>query len=789
MPPDPAAARGRLEACRRALERSAAHVALLALVVFLFRDAVFGGRVFFERDLHVIWFEQARAFAYAVATRSWPVWDPFQGFGQPMLANPNRQVLYPLTWLHAFMDPWRQYTVAVVVQFALSAWGQLALSRRLRLSPWAGVLAGALWVASGPHVSLVNVWNHLSGAVWIPWALVFADRLLKDGGRNNAFALAAVVALQVFAGSPEMSVFTLAICAALVAWRLWRCAGRRPRMLLSLLAALALALSLSAAQWLPTLAALPRTVRVVFGPTVAAAWATAPQRLPETALPLARCEEGAAPRDCVDRNSYLDSLYLGALSFPLVVAALASRRKAAFGLASLALVALGWAVGPRFPLYPAALHLLPPLTLLRYPEKAVVLVAFAWSLLAGIGLDALASKRVESEPARRAALAGSAILVGFYAAWTATRAVAPPPALLVGAAAVLTATLLLARPRTSATASAAALAIVAIGELSWVTSSVNPTAPRELVAPPPLVARIVAADAPSRVCALQYDEASALRYLGRRGALMYVGVPLGWTEAMAGAHVVRETLFPPLAGAFGLYGSYDGDVGGFLDRRQARLTDLLAAVLGTPRFERLLQRTAVSHLIALHERDLPGLALLARRQTLLPEPVNVFRVPGHLPRAFAVARARRVDPRWELSALVSEEFDPIREVLLAEADPAPSARRSFQADVRLGEQRADRVRLQTQLAEAGYVVLLDAFDPGWRATIDGRPATVKRANVGFRAVRVPAGRHELELRYRPTSVIAGVAWSAAAIVFVAGASAWTQWRRRRPLTSAIDRER
>jgi len=51
---------------------------------------------------------------------------------------------------------------------------------------------------------------------------------------------------------------------------------------------------------------------------------------------------------------------------------------------------------------------------------------------------------------------------------------------------------------------------------------------------------------------------------------------------------------------------------------------------------------------------------------------------------------------------------------------------------------------------------VDAYDPGWRATLDGGAAPLLRANVAFRAVPVPAGRHEVELRYRPRSLILGL---------------------------------
>ncbi len=61
-----------------------------------------------------------------------------------------------------------------------------------------------------------------------------------------------------------------------------------------------------------------------------------------------------------------------------------------------------------------------------------------------------------------------------------------------------------------------------------------------------------------------------------------------------------------------------------------------------------------------------------------------------------------------------------------------------------------------EMTAPGYVVLLDAYDPGWRVTVDGRPARLLRANLLFRAVAVPPGRHTVEMVYRPAALVVGL---------------------------------
>jgi hypothetical protein len=57
------------------------------------------------------------------------------------------------------------------------------------------------------------------------------------------------------------------------------------------------------------------------------------------------------------------------------------------------------------------------------------------------------------------------------------------------------------------------------------------------------------------------------------------------------------------------------------------------------------------------------------------------------------------------------------------------------------------VSLEATLATEGYLVLADTFYPGWTAALDGVAVPVRRADVLFRAVKVPEGRHEVAFRY------------------------------------------
>jgi hypothetical protein len=141
-------------------------------------------------------------------------------------------------------------------------------------------------------------------------------------------------------------------------------------------------------------------------------------------------------------------------------------------------------------------------------------------------------------------------------------------------------------------------------------------------------------------------------------------------------------------------------------------------------------------------------------------PLRVYELRDVLPRARFVARARPpVDPSDPLRSLCDRSFDPDQVVLIDGAVEGDDAGPAATAEARLLQDDPERVRISVEAPRHGWVVLADAFAPGWRATVDGLPAEIRRANLLFRAVEVPHGRHVIEMSYLPMSVFVGAALS------------------------------
>jgi hypothetical protein len=134
------------------------------------------------------------------------------------------------------------------------------------------------------------------------------------------------------------------------------------------------------------------------------------------------------------------------------------------------------------------------------------------------------------------------------------------------------------------------------------------------------------------------------------------------------------------------------------------------------------------------------------------------------PSSMAISKGLAIDPR--VSALIEagspEALDPYR----------PAGPPGDSELPKLVDEGPSRVELSVTLERPGLVVLADRFDPGWRATIDGVPAAILKANHLMRATAVGAGSHRIVFVYDPPSFRLGVIISLIGLVATIAASWW-----------------
>ena len=758
-------------------------LALALVPVWLMRDALLGLGALYQRDVHLYWHHQAEAFVRAVAAGSWPVWDRTVGFGQPLLANSSAQVLYPLTWLNLLMRPWWYYTVFAVVHLVLSAAGMYRAARALACSRLGALAAAVLWTASGPFVSYVILWHHFSGAAWLPWILAGALTLGRSPTPRAVLAFGGVFAMAILAGSFEMVAMGAATTAAALGWTLRHARAPWPEVravLVRAAAAGALALGLSAAQWMPTVEVALRSGRRELPRETRTYWSLNPIVAGDLLLPgfAAEVTTSSALRKTVyeGREPFLPSLYLGLSAAGLVVAGCVGHRGRGSGmLAAAGVAALIFAFGRYTPVYDVLMALAPPLKAFRYPVKVMVLVALCWSLLAGMGVDYLRRADIKMRVVRRVRLAAAAtpvlaasVAAALYADGAARggRDVALAAVIAAAGAACAVAALRGGRWRN---ALAAIAAVIAAAEVTLYNRSLVEVAPIELYAHRPEVLAFLDPAPDARLYCYDYSVGFFDPSDTRDPAVHRLArLPAGWGFEHAKALAEQMSLTPVVSSRWGRLSGFDVDYTGLASVPMQQIAYLLRAMEGTTGHIRMLQLGGIDYVVARHPAPLEGLLPRAEVPGLFEAPIRVSSVPDPMPAAYVVPRTRAAEGLSGLSVLLDPAFDFRRQALVPGIAPPASAGRLGTA--RIVEARPDRLRVEVDSPDGGYLVVLESYDPGWRAAIDGSAAPVVPANILFRGVAVTAGRHVVEMTYRPASVVAGVIVSALCLLF--GAAAW-----------------
>ncbi len=144
-------------------------------------------------------------------------------------------------------------------------------------------------------------------------------------------------------------------------------------------------------------------------------------------------------------------------------------------------------------------------------------------------------------------------------------------------------------------------------------------------------------------------------------------------------------------------------------------------------------------------------------ERVLSSDIKVYENQTVLPRAFFVTQASwfedsELGTETSVQTLSVPEFDPTRRITINSDQPAaslPASESDFTASVEISAYAPTQVSVAVSTDAPGYLLLTDAFYPGWQASIDQQPVEILRADVMFRAVQIPAGEHTVMFEYHP----------------------------------------
>ena len=646
-----------------------------------------------------------------------PLWNAYNLCGHPLAAEAQSAPYLPFTLIALLLPAAESMTYTAAIVLFLAGAGAFLFARELRLSEGAALLAAAGWAFSA---SIVLYTQTAMG-----FATAFLPFLMMATHRRSFGLLVTALSLTTLAGHPESLFLSVLVAAAYGVFELVRRREDSRRAILTALAAGVSALLVCAIFLLPLLDAIPQsyeyqqktgdqwvepesngvvlgTLATNFFPHLHVRWWESPAF-------------GFLPAETAAVGSVVLALAIFA----------AWRVRSAHVWFFTALAVAGIAVGTRWPPLIDFLRSL-PLMQITLMERLAFAAALALVMLAAIGFDAL--------PRRGAAVTMLAVLalLGLGTWWLSRHVVLSPgygegrifaELFFLAVAAVLVAL----RPRFLVPA----LLAVVVAQRGLSELRTFDTFPARVAYPP------IAALEPLK----QVRE--PFRIVGRGPALpphmnTFYGLedPRGY-EALT---------FKPFFYTEPLWCGRDGRVW------FNRVEDLTRPFLSFLNVRYVLQPDA--------ESVPPGWrAVVSRDGMTLLENERV------LERVFVPSRVALTDMDDVQLVDRMQDAKDFREVAWIES-ATPGMHDNGPGRVTLRSySRGGAYVFDADMSRPGYVVISDVVWRGWRASIDGRPAGVHRANAAFIAVHVPAGKHEVRLVYRPWSFVIG-AWLTAITLLV-----------------------
>ena len=131
----------------------------------------------------------------------------------------------------------------------------------------------------------------------------------------------------------------------------------------------------------------------------------------------------------------------------------------------------------------------------------------------------------------------------------------------------------------------------------------------------------------------------------------------------------------------------------------------------------------------------------------------IYENPRALPRVMFVDSWQQADFEDLIETGEWPKFDPTRTVLL-EDQPGlsiPDTPRTEKATSNVTVPRFENTFVEVDVTTStdGFVLLNSVWHPWWRATVDGKPVEILKANIMFRAVQIPAGKHTVRFMFEP----------------------------------------
>lgn len=745
-------------------------------------------------------------------------WNPYIVGGLPFIAAQHGDIFYPTFLLRELLPLGAATNVSFALHLFLCGILTYGFLRAWGVRYHGALVGGVAYMLAGKVASLVSPGH--DGKLYVsalaPLALWMILRGMRDGKRWAWGGLALTAALAILTPHFQMTYYLGMLCFAFTLFLAlykgeWTLTPREryTRLAWAGVAAV-LGLAIAAVHFAPFFAYIPLSPRGGGGRgwEYATSWSMAPEEILNVYLP----QFSGVLENYWGRNPFkLHGEYLGAAALVLAGAAFgtATRRRLLWFWGIAAIVATLVAFGGHTPFY-RLWYLLPMIKVTRAPDMIFFVASLACAVFAAVGTERVLAGQVSRRyllgwgiaAGAVALLATGGVFVGigrvFAPAEKYELVAANGGAVIAGAwrsfvfvALTLGVIAALTRRRISPTIAGYVLALlVAVDNWSVVRAFFLFSPPaNELYAPDPAIAYLQTLDEPGRVIALP------LQALESRGDPVLNGdaLMIHRVRAVTGHQGNELQSWVQLAGA---------------------KSPAPPPFLVSPQFRRLANVK-----FWLTNADLPaeipaqplamalgGEQLAAAAQSLPPMRVSrkvgpvrnaagntvyLYEIAEDNPYAWVAPVIVQAPSEAILATVLDPRFDAATAALFDTSARVPAVQVSVlpkPLELKVHTKTLEPGRIALELAQpapkGSALIVSENFYPGWEGTVDGKPATIGRADYSLIGVVLPEGGRRVELTFRDRAYERGRLLTLVALVLALGLIGWGVMADRRHPTSA-----
>ena len=339
-------------------------------------------------------------------------WDTFIFAGFPMLADPQVATWYPPAFLLSLLPhTWNIFMLLGYVAGSSFMYGYVHSLTQSRL---AAFVSGLVFGLSGFMIAHLGHAVIIHAAAWIPLALWSVEEL-RRGARARWFVSGVLaIALSFLGGHSQIFFYGLLLTIAYALVGGWNISIGRLRFYSIIAAMIALAIALTAVQFIPTAELVRQGGRASFSFQDFVSHSMPPRQALTLIFPnvFGTSSDTAAVRYFGAENRTELAGFVGLL--PLLLATVGviadRRRRLTFFWLAIAIIAIILAMGDGTPLA-RVIYDVPLLNSFRAPSRHFLESTIAFSVLAGLGIAAVADEKISKRQLRRVLIVATAAIL------------------------------------------------------------------------------------------------------------------------------------------------------------------------------------------------------------------------------------------------------------------------------------------------------------------------------------------------------------------------------------------